>query len=189
IQGYTEIAEETGEPEHFDEIRDACDRMDNMISDVLTLARDGQSVDETESLELDSVTEEAWGNVDTADAELENEARAIVEGDERRLLRLLENLFRNSVEHNDDTVTVRVGVFEDGFYVEDDGEGIPEDKMEYVLEQGYTTSDEGTGLGLSIVKGIVEAHDWELSVGESDEGGARFEIKNVRHRVREPKKV
>jgi signal transduction histidine kinase len=38
---------------------------------------------------------------------------------------LLENLFRNAVEHSGDEVTITVGSLEDGFYVEDDGSGIP----------------------------------------------------------------
>jgi signal transduction histidine kinase len=83
-------------------------------------------------------------------------------------------------------VTVRVGPIEttqastdrvDGFYVADDGPGIPEDERESVFEGGYSTSDDGTGLGLAIVRSIAEAHDWTVTVTESEAGGARFEIR------------
>jgi signal transduction histidine kinase len=32
---------------------------------------------------------------------------------------------------------------------------------------------------LSIVRRIVEAHGWEVSVAESPDGGARFEVTNL----------
>ena len=35
---------------------------------------------------------------------------------------------------------------------------------------------EGTGFGLAIVRQIVEAHDWSITVTDSESGGARFEI-------------
>ena len=78
-----------------------------------------------------------------------------------------------------DGVTVTVGDTGDGFYVADDGDGIPEDKRDDVLEQGYTTSGDGTGLGLAIVDDIARAHGWTVSVTESVDGGARFEFAGV----------
>ena len=90
----------------------------------------------------------------------------------------------DAAEHADD-VTVRVGPIEttqvstdrvNGFYVADDGPGIPEDERESVFEGGYSTSDDGTGLGLAIVRSIAEAHGWTATVAERDAGGARFEI-------------
>lgn len=99
--------------------------------------------------------------------------------DRSRLRQLLENLFRNAVEHGGDDVTVTVGELDHGFYVEDDGPGIPEEDREEVFETGYSTSDEGTGLGLCIVKEIIEAHDWEIRVIEGTDGGVRFEITGV----------
>ena len=75
-------------------------------------------------------------------------------------------------------VTVRVGALPDGtgFYVEDDGPGIPPGERDQVFESGYTTSEDGTGFGLAIVRTIVEAHDWSIEVTDGREGGARFEV-------------
>jgi signal transduction histidine kinase len=81
------------------------------------------------------------------------------------------------MEHAGPTVHVTVGRTGDGgFYVADDGPGIPEDQREAVLEYRHTTSAEGVGLGLAIVREIAEAHGWGIAVGESDAGGARFEF-------------
>jgi signal transduction histidine kinase len=55
-------------------------------------------------------------------------------------------------------VTVRVGQLPEGFYVEDNGPGIPENEREQVFGYGHTTSEEGTGFGLSIVATIADAH-------------------------------
>jgi signal transduction histidine kinase len=100
--------------------------------------------------------------------------------DPDRLQQLFENLFRNAIEHGGDDVTIRVGAIENnGFYVEDDGPGIPEEKREDVFDSGFTTNRDGTGFGLAIVKEIVEAHGWTVSVADSDEGGARFEVTDI----------
>jgi regulation of enolase protein 1 (concanavalin A-like superfamily) len=72
--------------------------------------------------------------------------------------------------------TVRVGPLPDGFYVADDGPGIPEDERERVLEDGYSTSRTGTGTGLALVDEIADEHGWDLDITESEGGGARFEF-------------
>jgi signal transduction histidine kinase len=63
--------------------------------------------------------------------------------------------------------------------VADNGPGIPEDERDNIFEYGYTTNTESTGFGLAIVKRIVEAHDWNVTVTDSESGGARFEITGV----------
>ncbi|SDK58316.1 histidine kinase N-terminal 7TM domain-containing protein [Natronorubrum texcoconense] len=65
-----------------------------------------------------------------------------------------------------------------GFYVEDDGRGIPPERREHLLEFGVSTGS-GAGYGLAIVRTIVEAHGWSLEIGEAADGGARFEILEV----------
>jgi signal transduction histidine kinase len=63
-----------------------------------------------------------------------------VEADKSRLKRVFENLFRNSVEHGGQEVTVTVGTHSEGFYVADDGPGIPAEDPEGVFDAGYSTS-------------------------------------------------
>ncbi|WP_323192983.1 ATP-binding protein, partial [Halostella sp. PRR32] len=62
------------------------------------------------------------------------------------------------------TVTVTVGPLpdEDGFFVADDGPGIPERDREVVFETGYTTG--GIGLGLAIVENVATAPGWTVAV-------------------------
>ncbi len=85
---------------------------------------------------------------------------------------------QDAVEHAGPSVTVRVGPLEDGegFYVADDGPGIPPEERDSVFEMGVS-GDGGTGLGLAIVERIVTAHGWSISAGESASGGARFDIR------------
>lgn len=154
--------------------------MNTLIEDLLTLARQGKAVTETEAVDLTAVVEECWETVATGKASLsiEGNCRTIV-ANKSRLKQLLENLIRNAVEHGGSDVTVTVGGLRDGFYVEDDGPGIPEDGIESVFEAGYSTNAEGTGFGLSIVQRIVEAHEWNIRATRGAEGGARFEITDV----------
>ncbi|MFD1563279.1 PAS domain-containing sensor histidine kinase [Haloarchaeobius amylolyticus] len=90
---------------------------------------------------------------------------------------------QDAVEHGGDGVTVTVGLVDDGFYVGDDGPGIPPDERDRVLEPGWTTNADGTGLGLNIVREIAQAHGWDVDVTESAAGGARFEFSGVRTAV------
>ena len=177
--GYLELARDDCESPHLEAIEQAHSRMNVLIGDLLTLARDGETVTETEAVNLTIVVEECWNTVDTAEASLTIESDRTVVADEPRLKQLFENLIRNAVEHGGSTVTVTVGGLENGFYIEDDGPGVPEDDSEAVFDPGYSTNDEGTGFGLSIVQRIVEAHEWDIRVTNSSNGGARFEITGV----------
>ena len=178
LQGRVELLGEEIESAHLAPIDRAIDRMQAMLEDVLALARQGQVVNETSRVPLRTVVDGAWATTVTEGHDLTvADDLPTVEADQGRLRELLENLFRNAVEHGGADAEVRVGPLSDGgFYVADDGAGIPETDREHLFESGFTTTESGTGLGLSIVESIVDAHGWTISVGESAAGGARFEI-------------
>lgn len=192
--GHLELARaETDPTDHLDAIERAHDRIEALLADVSTLATDGSVVGEREPVGLERLVEDCWTSVETAGATLVVDADATVRADASRLSQVFENLFRNSVEHGstgnrtasdgagtvDLTVTVGLLPRGMGFFVEDDGPGIPEERRESVFEAGVSTGECGTGLGLAIVRDVVDAHGWEVEVTEGSDGGARFEITGV----------
>nr|WP_299332994.1 PAS domain-containing sensor histidine kinase [Haloplanus sp.] len=176
-QGRATLLDEQIESEHTGPLVRALDRMEAIIMDTLTLARQGDTIEEAESVRLTDLVGQCWGVVDTDEATLEIADELVFDGDRDRLQHVFENLFRNAVEHGGPGVTVRVGcVGPDTIYVEDDGPGIPVDRRDEVFEPGHSSTSGGTGFGLTIVKRIVEAHGWTVSVTEGSDGGARFEF-------------
>ena len=207
--GRLKLAQRNHDSPHLDDVAKALDRMDDLIDDVLTAARSGEPVEETEAVALADLAQECWTTTEKADASLVVETDLTVRADPGRLRQLLANLFRNAVEHGStsrqppaddavehgstgnrtgsddavehggDGVTITAGDCEGGFFVADDGPGIPEDRREDVFDRGFTTADDGTGFGLSIVEEAVKAHGWTVDVTESANGGARFEVTGV----------
>jgi signal transduction histidine kinase/FixJ family two-component response regulator len=148
--------------------------------------------------------EAAREGVERPDATVQVESTVILRADPDAFTRVLGNLLRNAVEHGsangspaagggggdtestptEEGVTVRVGTIQSsdttlGFYVEDDGPGIPPEAHEMVFETRYSTSETGTGFGLAIVEQIAVAHGWSVSVTEGADGGARFEFTGI----------
>ncbi|MFC6974037.1 ATP-binding protein [Halomicroarcula sp. GCM10025709] len=185
------LAADSGDTGRIADARTHLSRMEEMIHDLLVMARNGQTVDETTAVTLEDAAAEAWAHADIADCEFEYTVPSgtRVDADRDRLLHVFENLYRNAADHNDSPVTVRVGALGDhdgatdggraGLFVEDTGTGIPDEQRDEIFERGVTTSDGGTGFGLSIVRDIVEAHGWEIRVTDGSDGGARFEITGV----------
>ena len=177
--GRVELAREACDSKHLAAASDALDRMAELIDDLLGLARSGDRIDETAPVDLSALIEDCWQNVDTTHATIAIDTQRTIRADRSRLAQLFENLFRNSVEHAGSDVTITVGDLPSGFYVADDGPGIPADDRETVFEAGYSTTEGGTGFGLSIVKQVANAHGWTLRVTEGTDGGARFEVTGV----------
>lgn len=100
-------------------------------------------------------------------------------GDIQKLKRVGSNIFANSVKHfsQDGEKKIRLEIFAEGEMIvmkfSDNGEGVPEDKLEMIFEPLYT-SDEGrkvAGLGLSICREIVEVHYGRIYAEKSEMGG------------------
>ena len=179
-EGNVDLAIETGDTERLRPVKSAHDRMREIIDEALTMVRTGSDIETVDPIDIEEFATQCWANVATDGASLDISAPGIVYADEERFSHLFENLYRNAIEHGGADVTVRVGVTDGGFFVADDGPGIPPADRESVFELGWTTDDAGSGLGLNIVADIAAAHDWAPTVTESERGGARFEFTGAR---------
>jgi signal transduction histidine kinase len=191
--GQVEYAHDEFDDETLRTALASLERIDTLIDELLSMVEVGQAVEDRERVALPAIARDAWQPFEAEPATLTVVDDETILADRGRLLRLFENLFRNAVEHGSTSpgsqarqdpiehagegVRVTVGSLRDGgFYVEDDGPGIPPEEREQVFEHGYTTAQLGTGFGLTIVDEIVSAHGWSITVSESDGGGTRFEV-------------
>ncbi|WP_233255108.1 sensor histidine kinase [Halopenitus persicus] len=178
IDGYAELlGEELDETEKTEIIRRAAKRIAEIAEATVEFTR-SSTLTAVEPVRVSELAEAAWTGVATADATLAVHRTPTIHGDRRLLLQLLENLFRNAVAYAGPDCTVTVGPLEDGFYVEDDGPGIPEPIRERALEADFSTGGTG-GLGLPIVASIARAHGGKLRITDGRNGGARFEITGI----------
>jgi len=233
-RGRMEMIQEECDSEHVDPVVGAHDRMETMIDEILTLAREGDAATEPEFVPLADVAADCWRNVETDEASLSVQTDLTIRADRCQLQQLLENLFHNAVEHGSasrhssatrdgtvkysstsppsharedaagrqpsgepsvadapedavehdgEGVKVTVGDADDGFYVADDGQGIPEPDRDGVFEAGRSSVPGGTGLGLRIVEQISDGHGWTVDVHESEGGGARIVLSGVETRA------
>jgi PAS domain S-box-containing protein len=105
-RGYVQTIEDAAEDpqieEYAAEAETSHQRMETLIEDILSMAREGATVENPDPLAVAEVARDAWANVESGSARLrttEAADRATVLGDRDRLQRAFENLFRNSVEH------------------------------------------------------------------------------------------
>jgi signal transduction histidine kinase len=105
--------------------------------------------------------------------------------DQRRIDQVITNMIKNAIDFvpaDTGKIILRVLKKENKiiFSVEDNGTGIPQDKIDslfkkfYQIDTSMTRKHGGTGLGLAISRGIVEAHGGEMWVDKEYTGGAKF---------------
>ena len=158
------------------EAGEAHDRMSTLIDDLLSLARAGRSIGDTEPIDPGRLAHEEWPERTDCTLRVASDVGAVV-ADPSRLRELIGNLLRNARTHGGPGATVELGALPGGgFYVADDGPGIPPATRGSVFDHGFTTEEEGTGYGLTIVRDVAEAHGWCVAVAESADGGARIEV-------------
>ena len=145
------------------DVEDSLRRMERIIDDVLGMVREGQAIDEVEPVSLATVAEHSWGNVKTHGATLEVVQSGRVQADRSALEHILENLFRNSIEHG---TTQGQSVAEvpqnrdggpeaperqsPGTTVVEDGGGCDLTVRVGTLEDGFYVEDTGTGIPAEI---------------------------------------
>jgi len=107
---------------------------------------------------------------------------------------VLDNLLRNAVRYARALVTVFVLPTPGGgarLLVDDDGHGVPEAHRARVFDRFYRVHDDrgratgGFGLGLALVAEVVRRRGGAVSVTESPDGGARFDVRWPGHSIGE----
>jgi PAS domain S-box-containing protein len=100
--GYLHLLSKACDPSHeeaFGRIADALTRMEEIVEDTLTLARDGDTVADADPVPITDLVSRSWGFTDTGDARLVVDDEVTILGDTNRLQHLFQNLFCNAVEH------------------------------------------------------------------------------------------
>lgn len=176
---YQEFARE-GDPEAAQRVSEALDRMAELVEDVSELAASGGTAPApVGGVEVDSFLQVVWDEVATAAATLEVDlpAETVLYTNRLQLKPLFENCFESCLDRAGPAVTVRVGTTDAGFFVADDGPSIPDDERADLLEEGYSPA--ATGPDLAIVSEVADTHGWDFRIGQSRDGGTRFEFGNV----------
>jgi len=105
--------------------------------------------------------------------------------DRRRFERVMSNLIDNAHHYAGDAVAIRISIEHELLVinVDDAGSGVPLEEHEQVFQRffrGRAAHDRGiargTGLGLALVRDHVQTFGGTITVQESPEGGARFQI-------------
>lgn len=183
-----DLAQQYDDVSHLEQVSEAHNRIESIISDTHTLFAHDETIESPGWVRLVDIVDGCWQNCRDQEAggTLEFGDVGYLRAAKSSLKQLLENLFWNALEHAGPDPTIRVGLLPDGFFVEDDGPGIPEQHREEVRSPGFSNAEEDghSGFGLAIVDEIARAHGWELTITESelsggDSPGARFEFAAV----------
>ena len=179
-RNHLELARRRDDGQHIETVQNALDRMQELVDELLAFVRMGSEIEQRQSVSVGRLARQCWGalEADEATLQVEFEGQCTVEADKERLETLFDSLFRNAIQHGGEDVTVRVGSSGDGFYVADDGPGIPPQDRDAVFDFTYSAEKE-CGLGLIVVRDVVHAHGWDIEVGESAGNGARFDITGI----------
>lgn len=104
----------------------------------------------------------------------------VVNGDERRLVQVMNNLISNAIKYSPDGGEIKLSGAENGSYVtvsiQDCGIGIPEHEQHRIfqkfsrLDNALSRKTEGTGLGLFLTKSIIEAHNGRIWFSRNENG-------------------
>lgn len=179
--------------EYLTIVRDEVRRMQNLVNDLLDLAKtqDGKAILRFSDFDINELIRRCVINLQQSfieknlefKADFESE-RMFVHADSDAIQRVLINLIDNAIKFTPENGEIRVKTTVEKdkavISVEDTGKGIPKDELPYVFERFYKTDKsrsedrKGAGLGLAIARNIIISHNETIKV-ESEEGrGSQF---------------
>lgn len=180
------VVDEGGQ-EYAEKIQRAAESSADLIQRVGDLVKQLEQQDEPEPRDLQDVITEVLADVDekyddlTLEYKIMDFGYSVYAGD--LLDSVFTNLVSNAAVHNEGEVTMQVEVAEarnDVLHLRfaDDGKGVPEDIRDEIFEMGQKGPDsEGSGFGLGFVRALTQSYGGDVSVTDSELGGAEFRLR------------
>lgn len=199
IKGYAELGrkpnvEESARLEYLHIIHDESTRVSTMLEDLFELAKMDQNSFSIQTKKMDMaqfilpIYERALPAFHNAGIDLQFDVikNFEIQIDPRRFEQIVLNLLDNAWKYSSAGSTTTIQLNKRGkecfLTIQDEGKGIPEEDIPYVLDRFYRVEKSrsrltgGVGLGLAIVKEIVEAHGGNLSIKSEQFNGTAVTI-------------
>ncbi len=95
-----------------------------------------------------------------------SQSPCFLQADRQKITRLIDNILSNAIKYNKIGGTIKIKTFFNGFYIEDSGIGIPEEKIGEIFERykRLSSSEGGFGIGLHIVLSIAKEFGLTIKV-------------------------
>ena len=153
------------------------DRMSGIVDDLARLARQGQTLDTTDCVDVSAVAQRAWDGVETDGLSLTLRTEGSIDADAGRTHGLFESAFAFA-RHNGATV-VDVTLREDGFTITDDGNSIGDADPEDYFAYGVSVPDAASGMVLPNLRTLARTHGWEATIDTAYTEGIRIVVSGV----------
>jgi signal transduction histidine kinase len=189
--GFLEQNAQAGRMDKFDNdigrIREATEKMQSLLNDLLELSRIGRLMNPPEAIEFSEIVREAQALVDgrlrekNITVSVQKDLPAVF-GDHARLVEVMQNLLDNAAKFIGDQPHphVEIGTLVENdslvFFVRDNGIGVESSHHERIfgLFNKLDPTTEGTGVGLALVKRTIEVHGGRIWLASGPEQGTTF---------------
>ncbi|GGE39477.1 hypothetical protein GCM10011391_17850 [Pullulanibacillus camelliae] len=175
IRGFTQLLKNNIDEKYSSIIMQELDRIETIVGDLLVLAKPEVIAKEEVDLihlmkrMISLLQSQAIINNIYIEFDHENES-LLFECEPNKIRQVFINIIKNSIdamEASGGSIYITQKINRDGaieIQIKDEGNGIPEERLEKIGEPFYSTKEKGTGLGLMICDRIVKSHGGTLSI-------------------------
>ena len=167
-------------------IRQETDRLNDLVSDMMNLARPRAPTMATVDIariaqDVVRIASQSGRGEQDVPVQYEGPEHLEVEADGAQVRQIIWNLLRNAVQASGADAPVRVVIEPRGdrrisVAVIDRGLGVPASARDRIFDAFVTTRAQGVGIGLAVVKQIVDAHGARIDVEDTPGGGTTFRV-------------